>query len=76
MSGVFGVAFIITLSTVSEPLVCLFVAEQNSTEMVVLATELVTYVWPLLLKAFCDALKIQAECDGKAIVFTGLGSIQ
>jgi putative MATE family efflux protein len=47
--GVSSVVFIAVLTTVSEPLVHLFVDEQNSTEMVELATELVGYVWPLFL---------------------------
>jgi putative MATE family efflux protein len=47
--GLFGVFFIVVLTTASEPLVSLFVDEQNSTEMVILATELVSYVWPLFL---------------------------
>jgi Na+-driven multidrug efflux pump len=49
--GVFSVAFIALLTTTSEPLVHLFVDEKNSTEMVELATELVSYVWPLFLFA-------------------------
>ena len=49
--GVSSVVFIAVLTTVSEPLVYLFVDEQNSTEMVELATELVGYVWPLFLFA-------------------------
>jgi Na+-driven multidrug efflux pump len=49
--GVSSVAFIAVLTTVSEPLVYLFVDEHNSTEMVGLATELVSYVWPLFLFA-------------------------
>ena len=49
--GVFSVAFIALLATASEPLVHLFVDEKNSTEMVELATELVSYVWPLFLFA-------------------------
>lgn len=49
--GVSSVAFIAVLMTVSEPLVYLFVDERNSVEMVELATELVSYVWPLFLFA-------------------------
>jgi Na+-driven multidrug efflux pump len=49
--AVFSVAFIALLTTASEPLVHLFVDEKNSTEMVELATELVSYVWPLFLFA-------------------------
>ena len=49
--AVFSVAFIALLATASEPLVHLFVDEKSSTEMVALATELVSYVWPLFLFA-------------------------
>lgn len=49
--AVSSVGFIAVLMTTSEPLIYLFVDEQNSTEMVGLATELVSYVWPLFLFA-------------------------
>lgn len=41
--------FIAVLTSASEPLIYLFVDDQDSSEMVVLAKELVTYVWPLFL---------------------------
>jgi Na+-driven multidrug efflux pump len=44
-------ACIVMLTTVSEPLIYLFVDDQNSAEMVALATEFVTYIWPLFLFA-------------------------
>ncbi|MEM7019641.1 MAG: MATE family efflux transporter [Pseudomonadota bacterium] len=46
-----SIACIITLLTASEPLIYLFVEDQNSTETVALAKEFVTYVWPLFLFA-------------------------
>ena len=49
--GLFSLAFIVVLTTASEPLVYLFVDEHDSAEMVALATELVSYVWPLFLFA-------------------------
>lgn len=51
MIGVLSLAFIALLTTVSEPLIYLFVDEHSSTETVALATEFVTYVWPLFLFA-------------------------
>lgn len=42
-------ASIAILTTASEPLIYLFVDDQNGAEMVALATEFVTYIWPLFL---------------------------
>jgi len=44
-----SLSFILVLTTVSEPLIYLFVDNRDSPEMVALAKELVTYVWPLFL---------------------------
>lgn len=46
-----SIVFIAVLNTLSEPLISLFVDDSSSTEMVALATEFVTYVWPLFLFA-------------------------
>lgn len=51
MIALLSVVFVVALLTVSEPLVYLFVEDQNSTDMVALATEFVAYVWPLFLFA-------------------------
>jgi putative MATE family efflux protein len=44
-----SVASITILITASEPLIYLFVDDENAAEMVALATEFVTYIWPLFL---------------------------
>ncbi|MFT7244780.1 MAG: putative MATE family efflux protein [Candidatus Azotimanducaceae bacterium] len=51
-----SVVFIVALLTVSEPLILLFVDDLNSTKMVAMATEFVTYVWPLFLFAGANML--------------------
>jgi len=51
-----SVVFIIALLTVSEPLILLFVDDQNSTEMVAMATGFMIYVWPLFLFAGTNML--------------------
>jgi len=47
--AVLSVVFILLLTSVSEPLIHLFIDDSDNTEMVALTTELVTYVWPLFL---------------------------
>ena len=49
--AILSIASIAVLTIASEPLISLFVDEQNSGETVALAKELVTYVWPLFLFA-------------------------
>jgi MATE family, multidrug efflux pump len=49
--AVLSVVFIVVLTTVSEPLITLFVDESNSAATVALATGFVAYVWPLFLFA-------------------------
>ena len=49
--AVSSVGFIALFMTTSESLMSLFFDEKNSTEIVVLTTELVSYVWPLFLFA-------------------------
>ena len=51
MVALFSLIFIAILMTISEPLIYLFVDNQNSSETVSLALEFVTYVWPLFLFA-------------------------
>ena len=46
-----SIAFIGLLLTVSRPMILLFVDDQDSAEMVAMATDFVTYVWPLFLFA-------------------------
>ncbi|MGK0471765.1 MAG: putative MATE family efflux protein [Candidatus Azotimanducaceae bacterium] len=51
-----SVVLISVLLTMSEPMILLFVDDQNSTAMVAMATEFVTYVWPLFLFAGANML--------------------
>lgn len=51
-----SIVLITALLTVSEPLILLFVDDQNSANMVAMATEFVTYVWPLFLFAGANML--------------------
>lgn len=44
-----GIAFISTLLFAGEPLILMFVDDQNSGETVALANSFITYVWPLFL---------------------------
>ncbi|MEH6582312.1 MAG: MATE family efflux transporter [Halioglobus sp.] len=49
--GLLSLVSIAVLTTLSEPLIKVFIDDENSAEMVALATEFVTYVWPLFLFA-------------------------
>ena len=51
-----SVAFIGLLLSASKPMILLFVDEANSAEMVAMATDFVTYVWPLFLFAGANML--------------------
>ena len=54
--AVVSAAFIALLLTASKPMILLFVDERDSAEMVAIATDIVTYVWPLFLFAGANML--------------------
>ncbi|MCY3640157.1 MAG: MATE family efflux transporter [Gammaproteobacteria bacterium] len=54
--GMLSAIFITVLLTVSEPIIRLFVDEQDSAATVAMATEFVTYIWPLFLFAGVNIL--------------------
>ena len=54
--GVLSVVFIAVLLTASAPIIRVFVDDRNSVEMVVMAMEFVTYIWPLFLFAGTNML--------------------
>ena len=54
--AVVSAAFIALLLTASEPMILLFVDDRDSADMVAIATDIVTYVWPLFLFAGANML--------------------
>ena len=54
--AVVSAAFIALLLTASRPMILLFVDEREGAEMVAMATDFVTYVWPLFLFAGANML--------------------
>ena len=54
--AVLSLVFVAVLLTASEPMILIFVDDRSSTEMVAMATDFVTYVWPLFLFAGANML--------------------
>ena len=54
--AVVSAAFIALLLTASKPMILLFVDDRDAQEMVAMATDFVTYVWPLFLFAGANML--------------------